>query len=56
MVKLLIYNRSRIDRFYSLSLYGPDESMGREGCGVPVFNEDVACIYIDLDHLIDTCG
>jgi DNA-binding CsgD family transcriptional regulator len=24
--------------------------------GTPVFHEDICCIYIDLDRLIDTCG
>jgi hypothetical protein len=36
-------------------LYDGDESIVRTS-GAPVLSEDIACTYIDLDTLIETCG
>lgn len=53
VVARLIRERSRIDRYYSEeeASFNPMVSNG-----TPVVVEDILCIYIDLESLIEACG
>jgi len=55
MVKLLILNRSKLDKSYELAIYSNEDEI-HESSGTPVLHEEIVCTYIDLDRLIGTCG
>ena len=54
VVKELICNRWRIDSSYQMKIY--ETSNPTVSNGVPPFNEDIICTYIDLDRAIENCG
>jgi len=53
VVAKLIKERSRIDKYYTEEEASCNPMITN---GTPVVVEDVLCIYIDLDSLIETCG
>lgn len=54
VVRELIRNRIKIDNTYAMKLYETDNPAVSNG--VPPFDEDIICVYIDLDRVIERCG
>lgn len=54
VVRELIRNRIKIDSTFAMKLYETDDPTISNG--VPPFNEDIICLYIDLDDAIEKCG
>lgn len=55
VVRLLIQMRGEIDQCHDILMYAEGNNIDSSN-GVAPLNEDVSCIYIDLDSLIDGCG
>ena len=54
VVRELIRNRIKIDNTYAMKLYETNNPIISNG--VPPFDEDIICVYIDLDRIIEKCG
>lgn len=54
VVKELIRNRWRSDSAFIMRLYETDNPVMSNG--TPSFDEDIICLYIDLDAAIAKCG